>query len=80
VPIPQAELDAIAEAERLAARAARQPQTPADAAPASAAQSAPPPSTPATETPPAQPAPVPPASDPAPANSTFREVPVGGGN
>lgn len=78
VPIPQAELDAIANAERAAARAARQPSVPADPEPVTqpAAQPTPQP----VEPPAAQPAPAPPASEPSPPGATFREVPVGGGN
>lgn len=74
VPIPQAELDAIAQAERAAARAARQPQeTPAEPTPDAS------PAAPAVE-PVQTPTPAPAASEPTPAGTTYREVPVGGGN
>lgn len=78
VPIPQAELDAIANAERAAARAARQPSVPADPEPVT--QPAAQPTSQPVEPPAAQPAPAPPASEPSPPGATFREVPVGGGN
>lgn len=79
VPIPQAELDAIANAERAAARAARQPSGQADLEPVSqpTPQPTPPSTTQPVEPPPAQPAP---ASEPTPPGANFREVPVGGGN
>ncbi len=83
VPIPQAELDAIAEAERAAARAARQP-APAPASepvaePAPTPQAQPAPAVPREQsTPPAAPAettPPPPSG-----GAVYREVPVGGGD
>jgi hypothetical protein len=86
VPIPQADLDAIAAAEKAAERAARQPQPVAEPVAEPAAQpTAQPieqsepmiPLEPATPTAqPTQPAP----EAPAPGGATYREVPVGGGN
>lgn len=90
VPIPQAELDAIAEAERAAARAARQAQPvaapisePADepvAEPAAPALETPPPSTPPEPVVSLEEPAAPASRAPASGGTTYREVPVGGGN
>lgn len=85
VPIPQAELDAIAEAEKAAERAARQPAPAAEPAPEPATPPAnppagtqPEPAIPLDE--PTAPAAQPAAEPPASGGATYREVPVGGGN
>lgn len=90
IPIPQAELDAIAEAERAATRAARQPTPPPATEPVAepAAPLTPPPSQAqpaAPAIPQEQPAPTPPpppaaSPDTAPSGApVYREIPVGGG-